>query len=355
MLIFPLINDTSRKIIHIDMDAFFAAIEERDNPSLKGKPVIVGSDPRLTGGRGVVSTCNYEARKFGVHSAMSSKEAYERCPQAVFISGNYEKYQAVGLQIREIFKRYTDLIEPMSIDEAYLDVTKNKLGIKSAVKIARLIQHDIWNELHLTSSAGVSYNKFLAKIASDYEKPHGLTVIRPEDAQEFLAAMDIAKFHGVGKKTVEKLHDMQVFTGADLLEIPEMTLIDKFGRFGFDLYRKARGISNSPVKSNRIRKSIGKERTYKKLLYDEEDIKKELTLLAQKVAAGLTKHQKQGRTIVLKIRYADFSTLTKRRSLSLATNQAELIERVAHALYDELEEQPRGVRLLGVTVTGLAE
>ena len=145
MLIFPLINDTSRKIIHIDMDAFFASVEERDNPKLKGHPVIIGSDPRLTGGRGDVSTCNYEARKFGVHSAMSSKEAYERCPQGIFISGNYEKYQAVGLQIREIFKRYTDLIEPMSIDEAYLDVTENKLGIKSAVKIAKLIQHDIWN------------------------------------------------------------------------------------------------------------------------------------------------------------------------------------------------------------------
>ena len=166
MLIFPLINDTSRKIIHIDMDAFFASVEERDNSALKGKPVIIGADPRLTGGRGVVSTCNYEARKFGVHSAMSSKEAYERCPQAVFISGNYEKYQAVSQQIRAIFKRYTDMIEPISIDEAYLDVTKNKLGMKSAVKIAKLIQHEIWTELHLTSSAGVSYNKFLAKMDS---------------------------------------------------------------------------------------------------------------------------------------------------------------------------------------------
>lgn len=352
MLIFPLINDTSRKIIHIDMDAFFASVEERDNPKLKGHPVIIGSDPRLTGGRGVVSTCNYEARKFGVHSAMSSKEAYERCPQGIFISGNYEKYQAVGLQIREIFKRYTDLIEPMSIDEAYLDVTENKLGIKSAVKIAKLIQHDIWNELQLTASAGVSYNKFLAKIASDYEKPHGLTVILPEEAEAFLAPMDIAKFHGVGKKSVEKLHGMGIYTGADLLKIPEMTLIDKFGRFGFDLYRKARGISNSPVKSNRIRKSIGKERTYAKLLYSEEDIKKELTLLAQKVENSLTKYDKKGRTIVLKIRYADFSTLTKRKSLNLATQDKEQIERTAHEIYDSLEEQPRGIRLLGLTVTG---
>ena len=352
MLIFPLVNDTSRKIIHIDMDAFFASVEERDNPKLKGHPVIIGSDPRLTGGRGVVSTCNYEARKFGVHSAMSSKEAYERCPQGIFISGNYEKYQAVGLQIREIFKRYTDLIEPMSIDEAYLDVTENKLEIQSAVKIAKLIQHDIWNELQLTASAGVSYNKFLAKIASDYEKPHGLTVILPEEAEAFLAPMDIAKFHGVGKKSVEKLHEMGVYSGADLLKIPEMTLIDKFGRFGFDLYRKARGISNSPVKSNRIRKSLGKERTYAKLLYSEEDIKKELTLLAQKVENSLNKHDKKGRTVVLKIRYADFSTLTKRKSLALATQDKEQIERTAHEIYESLEEQPRGVRLLGLTVTG---
>ncbi|KXT85576.1 DNA polymerase IV [Streptococcus sp. DD11] len=352
MLIFPLINDTSRKIIHIDMDAFFAAIEERDNPKLKGHPVIIGSDPRLTGGRGVVSTCNYEARKFGVHSAMSSKEAYERCPQGIFISGNYEKYQSVGQEIRQIFRRYTDLIEPMSIDEAYLDVTENKLGLTSAVKIAKLIQYDIWNELQLTASAGVSYNKFLAKIASDYEKPHGLTVILPEEAEDFLSKMDIAKFHGVGKKSVEKLHDMGVYTGADLLGIPEMTLIDRFGRFGFDLYRKVRGISNSPVKPNRIRKSIGKERTYAKLLYSEEDIKKELTRLAQKVENSLTKHDKKGRTIVLKIRYADFSTLTKRKSLNLATQDKEQIERTAHEIYDSLEEQPRGIRLLGLTVTG---
>ena len=353
MLIFPLINDTSRKIIHIDMDAFFAAIEERDNPAIKGKPVIIGADPRLTGGRGVVSTCNYEARKFGVHSAMSSKEAYERCPQAVFISGNYDKYQAVGLQVREIFRRYTDLIEPMSIDEAYLDVTENKLGMKSAIKIAKLIQYDIFQELQLTSSAGVSYNKFLAKIASDFQKPRGLTVVLPDEAQDFLAPLDVAKFHGVGKKTVERLHEMGVYTGADLLEIPEMVLIDKFGRFGFDLYRKARGISNSPVKPNRIRKSIGKERTYAKLLYAEEDVQKELSLLAEKVARSLAKYDRKGRTLVLKIRYADFSTLTKRRSVAEVFSDRESIERLAQDIYEELDKPDKGIRLLGVTVTKL--
>ena len=352
MLIFPLINDLSRKIIHIDMDAFFATVEIRDNPKLKGKPVIIGSDPRQTGGRGVVSTCSYEARAFGIHSAMSSKEAYERCPQAVFISGNYEKYKAVGLEIRAIFKRYTDLIEPMSIDEAYLDVTENKLGIKSAVKIARLIQQDIWQELHLTASAGVSYNKFLAKMASDYQKPHGLTVILPDQAEDFLKQMDIAKFHGVGKKTVERLHEMGIYTGADLLDVSEVTLIDRFGRLGFDLYRKARGIHNSPVKSNRIRKSIGKEKTYSKILQDEEDIKKELTLLSEKVAHNLSKQDKAGKIIILKIRYADFSTLTRRKSLPQATQDASQISQTALQLYEELAEKEKGIRLLGITVTG---
>ena len=283
---------------------------------------------------------------------MSSKEAYERCPQAIFISGNYEKYKAVGLEIRAIFKRYTDLIEPMSIDEAYLDVTENKLGIKSAVKIARLIQQDIWQELHLAASAGVSYNKFLAKMASDYQKPHGLTVILPDQAQEFLKQMDIAKFHGVGKKTVEKLHEMGIYTGADLLDVSEVTLIDRFGRLGYDLYRKARGIHNSPVKSNRIRKSIGKEKTYGKILQVEEDIKKELTLLSGKVAHNLSQQGKAGKIIILKIRYADFSTLTRRKSLPQATQNASQIAQTALQLYEELAEKEKGIRLLGITVTG---
>lgn len=352
MLIFPLINDLSRKIIHIDMDAFFAAVEIRDNPKLKGKPIIIGSDPRQTGGRGVVSTCSYEARAFGVHSAMSSKEAYERCPQAVFISGNYEKYKTAGLEIRAIFKRYTDLIEPMSIDEAYLDVTENKLGIKSAVKIARLIQQDIWQELRLTASAGVSYNKFLAKMASDYQKPHGLTVILPDQAQDFLKPMDIAKFHGVGKKTVERLHEMGIYTGADLLDVSEVTLIDRFGRLGYELYRKARGIHNSPVKSDRIRKSIGKEKTYGKILQVEEDIKKEMTLLSEKVAHNLSQQGKAGKIIILKIRYADFSTLTRRKSLPQATQDASQISQTALQLYEKLAEKEKGIRLLGITVTG---
>ncbi len=355
MLIFPLINDSSRKIIHIDMDAFFAAVEVRDNPDLKGKPVVIAKDPRETGGRGVVSTCSYEARQFGIHSAMSSKEAYERCPQAIFISGNYAKYREIGMQVREIFKRYTDLVEPMSIDEAYLDVTDNKLGIKSAVKVAKLIQHDIWKELHLTCSAGVSYNKFLAKLASDFQKPAGLTLILPEDAQSFLEELPVDKFHGVGKKSVEKLQALGVKTGKDLLALSEMTLIDHFGRFGYDLYRKARGISDSPVKPNRIRKSIGSERTYGKLLYNEEDIKAELSKNARRVADTLIKNEKLGKIVVIKVRYSDFTTLTKRHTLLEASQSFKLIEQEAHRIYDELDSPPSGIRLLGVTVTGLLD
>lgn len=355
MLIFPLVNDISRKIIHIDMDAFFAAVEVRDNPDLKGKPVVIAKDPRETGGRGVVSTCSYEARQFGIHSAMSSKEAYERCPQAVFISGNYAKYREVGMQVREIFKRYTDLVEPMSIDEAYLDVTDNKLGIKSAVKVAKLIQHDIWKELHLTCSAGVSYNKFLAKLASDFQKPAGLTLILPEDAQSFLEELPVDKFHGVGKKSVEKLQALGVKTGKDLLALSEMTLIDHFGRFGYDLYRKARGISDSPVKPNRIRKSIGSERTYGKLLYKEEDVKAELSKNARRVADTLIKNEKLGKIVVIKVRYADFTTLTKRHTLFEASQSFDVIEQEVHRIYDELDSPPSGIRLLGVTVTGLLD
>ncbi len=340
-----------RKIIHVDMDCFFAAVEMRDNPALRDIPIAIGGS-RVQ--RGVISTANYPARKYGVRSAMPTAMALKLCPHLTLLPGRFDAYKEASSHIREIFSRYTSLIEPLSLDEAYLDVTNNKLGLQSAVKVARLIQHAIWNELHLTASAGVSYNKFLAKIASDYQKPRGLTVILPEQAQEFLSQLDVAKFHGVGKRTVERLHDLGIYTGADLLEVPEMTLIDYFGRFGFDLYRKARGIHNSPVKSNRIRKSIGKERTYRKLLVAEDDVLKELTNLSEKVASSLAKHQKIGKTLVLKIRYADFTTLTKRRSLEEATRDPEVIQRVAQELYQSLEINSSGIRLLGLTLTNFS-
>lgn len=355
MLTFPLIKDTSRKIIHIDMDAFFAAVEIRDNPTLKGKPVIIGHDPRKSGGRGVVSTCNYEARAFGVHSAMSSKEALEKCPQAIFISGNYEHYKDVGHSIRHIFRKYTDLVEPLSIDEAYLDVTQNHLGLKSAIKIAKLIQHDIWHEIGLTCSAGVSYNKFLAKLASDYEKPHGLTVIMPEDAEDFLKKLPIEKFYGVGKKTVLQLHDMGVYNGDDLLKIPEMVLIDQFGKFGYDLYRKARGVHDAKVEANRKRKSIGSERTYGKLLEREDDVFVEIQKNAKRVSAILEEQHKVGKVLTLKIRYSDFKTVTKRMTLAEMTQDAEKINQFARHLYGQLDENRLGIRLVGVAMSVLED
>lgn len=355
MLVFPLINDTSRKIIHIDMDAFFAAVEVRDDPSLKGKPVVIGNDPRQTGGRGVVSTCNYEARAFGIHSAMSSKEALKRCPHAIFLPGRYEYYKEVGQSIREIFKKYTDLVEPLSIDEAYLDVTKNHFGIKSAIKVAKLIQYDIWAELALTCSAGISYNKFIAKLASDYEKPKGLTVITPDEAENFLKRLPIEKFYGVGKKSVQELHSMGVFTGEDLLSVSEMELIDRFGKFGYDLYRKARGIHNAKVEPNRKRKSVGSERTYRKLLENDEDVLAEIEKNAIRVAMMLEKQEKVGKVLTLKIRYADFKTITKRMTLSEMTQNSDKITQFAKKLYTQLDENQLGIRLVGVSMSILEE
>ncbi|MGO2742101.1 MAG: DNA polymerase IV [Pseudolactococcus laudensis] len=353
MLVFPLINDTSRKIIHVDMDAFFASIEERDNPKLKGKPVVIARNPLETGGRGVVSTANYEARKYGIHSAMSAKEAYELCPQAVFVSGNYAHYQEISRQMHEIFHRYTDEVEGMALDEAYLDVTVNKINAESAVKIAKMIQHDIFTELHLTSSAGVSYNKFLAKIASDIEKPKGLTLIAPEDALSFLAELSVKKFHGVGEKTAEKLEALGITKGGDIQKSSPQYLAEKLGVFGWELYLKANGIHNAPVKPNRVRKSVGKEKTYAKLLYLEADIKAEVSKLAEKVAMILQEKQLKGHIVVIKIRYADFTTFTKRLSLDDRVDDLNIINQSAQKLLDDALRENVGIRLLGVTVTGL--
>lgn len=353
MLVFPLINDTSRKIIHVDMDAFFASIEERDNPELKGKPVVIAKNPLETGGRGVVSTANYAARKYGIHSAMSAKEAYELCPQAVFVSGNYARYQEVSRQMHDIFHRYTDEVEGMALDEAYLDVTVNKINAASAVKIAKMIQHDIFTELHLTSSAGVSYNKFLAKIASDIEKPKGLTLIAPEDALDFLAELSVKKFHGVGEKTAEKLEALGITKGGDIQKSSPQYLAEKLGVFGWELYLKANGIQNVPVKPNRIRKSVGKEKTYGKLLYLEADIKAEVSKLSEKVGMILQEKQLKGHIVVIKIRYADFTTFTKRLSLDDKVDDVYLIDQSAQKLLDVALRDNVGIRLLGVTVTGL--
>lgn len=350
---FPLKKDVSRKIIHIDMDAFFASVEERDHPELAGHPLVIARHPSDTGGRGVVTTANYEARKFGIHSAMSAQKAFELCPEAIFKPGNHQKYLEISQQIREIFRRYTDIIEPVSIDEAYLDVTTNKIDSKSAIKVAKLIQYDIWSELHLTCSAGVSYNKFLAKLASDYQKPKGLTVVMPDDAEEFLKALPIEKFHGIGKKTVPKMHDLGIFSGEDLYNIDEMELIRQFGKMGYSLYRKVRGIHNSPVNVTRDRKSVGKEHTYGVPLRTEDQVITQLRQLSERVESSLKRVQKHGKTVVLKVRYADYTTTTKRKTLPEYVWKKEQIYYQAHQIWEEVLGVEFGIRLLGITVTNL--
>ncbi|OOL68456.1 DNA polymerase IV [Enterococcus faecium] len=312
---FPLHNDTSRKIIHIDMDAFFASVEERDHPEFRGHPLVIARHPSDTGGRGVVTTANYEARKFGIHSAMSAQKAYELCPQAIFKPGDHHKYSDISKQVREVFYRYTDIVEPVSIDEAYLDVTENKINCKSAIKIARMIQADIWESVQLTCSAGVSYNKFLAELASDYQKPRGITVVAPQDAVPFLKALPIEKFHGVGKKV--------------------------------------RGIHDSPVNVTRERKSVGKEHTYGQPLQTEEAVLTQLRQLAEKVEEALRRVQKHGKTVVLKVRYTDYSTVTKRVTLPEYIYKKEALFYQASLIWEEILGVEKGIRLLGITLTNL--
>ncbi|MGC6769497.1 DNA polymerase IV [Enterococcus sp. LJL128] len=350
---FPLKKDTSRKIIHIDMDAFFASVEERDHPELVGHPLVIARHPSDTGGRGVVTTANYEARKYGIHSAMSAQKAFELCPSAIFKEGDRHKYSEISQQIREIFRRYTDIIEPVSIDEAYLDVTENKIESKSAIKIAKLIQRDIWRELQLTCSAGVSYNKFLAKLASDFQKPKGLTVILPEEAEEFLKALPIEKFHGIGKKTVPKMNDLGIYTGADLYKMDEMTLIRHFGKMGYSLYRKVRGIHDSPVSTTRDRKSVGKEHTYGIPLTTENEVTTQLRNLSERVEQSLRRVQRHGKTIVLKVRYADYTTVTRRKTLPEYIVTKEALFYQANLIWEEVGGLEQGIRLLGITLTNL--
>ncbi|HIX70088.1 MAG TPA: DNA polymerase IV [Candidatus Enterococcus stercoravium] len=350
---FPLKNDTSRKIIHIDMDAFFASVEERDNPELAAHPLVIARHPSDTGGRGVVTTANYRARQFGIHSAMSAQKAYELCPEAIFIPGNHEKYRQISQQVRQVFRRYTDIIEPVSIDEAYLDVTHNKKNIQSAVKIARLIQQEVWEEVHLTCSAGVSYNKFLAKLSSDYRKPRGLTLVAPDEAVAFLQALPIDKFHGIGKKTLPRMHELGIFTGGDLYQKSEMELIREFGKMGYSLYRKVRGIHDSPVNVTRDRKSVGKEHTYGSPLSGEDQVLGQLRKIAEEVAVALKKVGKHGQTVVLKVRYADYTTVTKRHTLNRYVATKEAIFSEASLIWEEILGVEQGIRLLGITLTNL--
>ncbi|MGF2383696.1 DNA polymerase IV [Lentilactobacillus otakiensis] len=343
-----------RKIIHVDMDAFYASIEEREDPSLKTKPLIVAKDPRKTGGRGVVSTANYNARKFGVHSAMSAMKALELCPNAVFRFSGFELYRSVSNQIHEIFHEYTEVIEYVALDEAYLDVTDNKKHISDPIQVARMIQNEIWQATHLTCSVGVSYNKFLAKEASDYAKPVGITVIEQRDALEFLEKLPIEKFRGVGKKTVPKMHELNINNGQDLLQWSQMDLIKHFGKFGYVLFERARGIDERPVEYQRVRKSIGKERTFGPAIDNQTEVDDELQRIAGMVVKAMDDKKKHGKTLVLKIRYTDFSTFTKRVTLdNYIKNNSEEYFALANDLLVEMPDISKGVRLLGITITNL--
>jgi len=343
----------NRKIIHIDMDAFYASVEQRDNPELRGKAIAVGGSPEGRGG--VVATASYEARKFGVRSAMPSKKALQLCPHIIFIRPRFAAYKEVSQKIREIFRRYTDLIEPLSLDEAYLDVTQDKQNIGSAIDVAKLIKQAIKDELQLTASAGVSINKFVAKIASDMNKPDGLTFIGPSSIESFMEKLAVEKFFGVGKVTGDKMKRMGLFTGADLKKLPEGEMVKHFGKVGRFYYQIARGIDNREVQPNRETKSIGAEDTFPYDLTEVGEMNAELDKLSQTVANRVQSYQLKGRTITLKIKYSDFRQITRNYSVTEPVNDFITISGAAKKLLLATEPEDKRIRLLGVTLSNFGE
>lgn len=336
-----------RKIIHIDMDAFFASVEQRDNPELQGKPIAVGRGEE----RGVVSTASYEARKFGIHSAMSSMMAKRLCPQLIFVPGRMSIYKEVSAQIHEIFHEYTDAIESISLDEAFLDVTENKLQIELAVEIAKQIKSEIRSKLNLVASAGISYNKFLAKIASDYRKPDGICTIHPNQALNFISKLPIELFWGIGKMTSQKMHRMGIYTGIQLRACSKEQLVNAFGKAGIMYYDFARGIDNRPVASSRIRKSIGCERTLEKDISTNSAVIIELYNVTLELIERLAKYQFQGTTLTLKIKFHDFTQIT--RSITVEKNLINKVQilPLAKQLLKEVEYSNHAIRLIGLSVT----
>lgn len=336
-----------RKIIHVDMDAFYAAVEQRDNPALRGKPIAIGSDSS----RGVVATASYEARKYGIHSAMSSVMAKRRCRDLVFVPGNMEKYRAVSQQIRSIFHEYTDLVEPLSFDEAYLDITENTKNNPSATLIANEIRQKIFEITQLTCSAGVSYNKFLAKIASDVNKPNGTFVITPEQSEDFISKLKIERFFGIGKVTAEKMHKMGIFFGSDLRKLSLHRLNSEFGKAGAYYYQIVRGVDHRNVNPNRERKSVGGENTFSNDLAHLHELRKALVPIVEKVAERFNKVGLYGRTITLKIKMSDFSVHTKSRTLNEPILSQQALLKLSFQLIEEAYYQGMSVRLLGVSVS----
>lgn len=334
------------------MDAFYASIEQREHPELVGKAVIIGGDPHE---RGVVCTCSYEARKYGVHSAMPVSQAHKLCPQGIFVRPNFPLYQAVSNQIRDIFYRYTDLVEPLSLDEAYLDVTDNKIGLPFATKIAKLIKADILRETQLTASAGVSFNKFLAKTASDWNKPNGLTVILPEQAASFIEQLPIGKFHGVGKVTEKKMHDRGIYSGADLRKYEKAALLELFGKSGQFYYKIAHCQDDRPVDPCRERKSYGREVTFQEDINDLHEMQDILQGLAHEVSLMLQEQHLFARTLTLKVRYDDFITVTRRATKHESFFDEETIVKEALLLLQKTDAQKRNVRLLGLAASNLMQ
>lgn len=337
-----------RKIIHIDMDAFYASVEEREHPELKVKPLAVGYD----GPRGVVTTANYVARRFGVHSAMAISTAKRICPGLVIVPCHFNLYKSVSATIHSIFHRYTDLVEPISLDEAFLDVTENKPGIELANRIAADIKEEIKNETGLTASAGISYCKFLAKIASDYRKPDGLFTVHPMRAQSFIDTLEIEKFWGIGPKTAQKMHNLGIRTGADLRQIPLLRLTDMFGKAGRIYYDFARGIDNRPVVSSRIRKSLSCEETFERDIFEESDLSEKLSSLSEELKERLDRKGFEGNTLTLKVKYSDFSVITRSVTTGYIIRERDAILALAEKLLSGVERSSeRRIRLLGIGVS----
>ncbi|WP_439651473.1 DNA polymerase IV [Profundicola chukchiensis] len=341
-------NQDNRKIIHIDMDAFYASVEQHDAPELKGKPIAVGGSSE----RGVVAAASYEARKFGVKSAMSSMIAAKRCPGLIFIKPRFERYREVSYQIREIFYEYTDLVEPLSLDEAYLDVTINKKNISSASQIAREIRAKILEKTGLTASAGISVNKFVAKIASDYNKPNGQKTVTQEEILDFLGPLKIQQFYGIGKVAAQKMRDMGIFNGKDLRDLSLEFLEQNFRNMGLHYYQIARGIHNSPVNPNRQPKSVGGENTFEKNLKSIQEMQAALVPIIQKVVDRLAKKEVKGRSITLKIKFDDFSVITRSQTGDEYVDQFDEIYKIINELLI-LENPRKPVRLLGVSISQL--
>ncbi|MCK7555354.1 DNA polymerase IV [Chitinophaga sedimenti] len=342
-----------RKIIHIDMDAFYASVEQRDNPEYRGKPIVVGGSPDGRGG--VVATASYEARKFGIRSAMPSKRAVQLCPHVIFVRPRFAAYKEVSQQVREIFRRYTDLIEPLSLDEAYLDVTKNKRNMTSAIAIAQEIRAAIREELQLTASAGVSINKFVAKIASDMNKPDGLTFIDPAQIETFMEQLPVEKFFGVGKVTADKMNRMQLFTGADLKKLTEDELSRYFGKTGRFFFRIVRGIDDREVQPHRETKSLGAEDTFAYDLTDQDDMNAELDKIARTVFDRLQRYGLKGRTVTLKVKYADFRQITRNHSFFSPIGDLDTIAATAKDLLAKTGLEDVKIRLLGITLSNFGE